>query len=388
VISDQSTEIGAEMSPTDFENLAHGNNAFALDLYHELGKSDGNLFFSPYSISVALAMTYAGARGETEFQMKRALHFGLPNEKLHAAFFDLQKYLGEAETSEGVQLKIANSLWPQAGYTFLSDFIALIRTNYGVTITPVDFAGDTEGARQVINQWVDEKTERKIPELIPQGRLTALTRLVLTNAIYFKGMWAAPFKQELTKEADFWSVNGQVKVPMMTRHGKYRYAGNKDLQALELSYLGNGLSMLLILPREKDGLANLEGGLTPDFISKLTQKMWETDLTVFLPKFKMESAFLLNEMLAALGMTDAFRSDKADFSGMNGTKELLISLVIHKAFIEINEEGTEAAAATAVVTRAKGFIEPIEFRADHPFVFIIRENQTGSILFMGRMLQP
>ncbi len=375
------------MSQNELAKLAQGNNAFALDLYQQLRKADGNLFFSPFSLSTALALTYAGARGETESQMARVLHFEQKGERLHAAFSALREKLAEAESTGGVQLKIANSLWPHAGYPFLETYLNLALEYYGVKITPVDYARDTEGARRLINNWVEEKTERRIRELIPKNILDVLTRLVLTNAIYFKGNWTAQFDSKKTTEEDFWSPQGQVKVPMMTRKAEYRYNQTNDLQILELPYIGNKLSMLVLLPRKKDGLHNLEIQLTPEFLFDLTQKMWETDVTVYLPRFKMEAAFTLNDALIALGMPDAF-SGKADFSGMDGTRELFVGYVLHKAFVDVNEEGTEASAATAVVMQRQAFSEPIEFRADHPFLFLIRENQTGSILFMGRMTKP
>ena len=376
-----------EMNKVDSVVLSESNTGFTLDLYNQLRRKEGNLFFSPYSISVALAMTFAGARGETESQMARTLHFDLDQENLHVAFSALQEKLAEAETAGGVQLKIANSLWPHVGYPFLKSYLDLVLKHYGVSITPVDYKNDTEGARQIINAWVEEETEKKIRELIPKDILDSLTRLVLTNAIYFKGDWDVQFTANDTKQENFWSPQEQFAIPMMTRKGKYRYKESSDLQILELPYVGGKLSMLVLLPRKKDGLPILENQLTADFLSKATKDLWELDVVVHLPKFKVEAAFTLNDPLITLGMPDAF-GDKADFSGMDGAKELYIGFVIHKAFIDVNEEGTEAAAATAVVMQRQAFSQPIEFRADHPFLFFIRENQTGSVLFLGRVTQP
>jgi len=376
-----------EMNKVDSVVLSESNTGFTLDLYNQLRRKEGNLFFSPYSISVALAMTFAGARGETESQMARTLHFDLDQENLHVAFSALQEKLAEAETAGGVQLKIANSLWPHVGYPFLKSYLDLVLKHYGVSITPVDYKNDTEGARQIINAWVEEETEKKIRELIPKDILDSLTRLVLTNAIYFKGDWDVQFNANDTKQENFWSPQEQFAIPMMTRKGKYRYKESSDLQILELPYVGGKLSMLVLLPRKKDGLPILENQLTADFLSKATKDLWELDVVVHLPKFKVEAAFTLNDPLITLGMPDAF-GDKADFSGMDGAKELYIGFVIHKAFIDVNEEGTEAAAATAVVMQRQAFSQPIEFRADHPFLFFIRENQTGSVLFLGRVTQP
>lgn len=374
----------------DLENLARGNNAFALDLYQQLQKSDGNLFLSPFSISTALAMTYAGARGETESQMARILHFELSDEELHAAFAELQAGLEKAEAGGGILLKIANSLFPQAGYPFLAEFISLAKSYYGVTITPVDY-GDAEAARKTVNDWVEKKTENKITELIPPGIFNELTRLTLVNAIYFKGNWADKFDPKLTKRGDFWSPRGKVSAPMMNRTDEYPYVETESLQVLELPYAGKTLSMLVMLPKERDGLAALENQLTPALLEQVTAKMWRREVFVSMPKFKVEAAFKLNEALIELGMPDAFDDIKANFAGMDGCENnLFISAALHKAFLDVNEEGSEAAAATAIVMQARGLApdRPPVFRADHPFLFFIRENQTGSILFLGRLLIP
>ena len=378
------------MNKVDSVVLSESNTGFTLDLYNQLRRKEGNLFFSPYSISVALAMTFAGARGETESQMARTLHFDLDQENLHVAFSALQEKLAEAETAGGVQLKIANSLWPHVGYPFLKSYLDLVLKHYGVSITPVDYKNDTEGARQIINAWVEEETEKKIRELIPKDILDSLTRLVLTNAIYFKGDWDVQFNANDTKQENFWSPQEQFAIPMMTRKGKYRYKESSDLQILELPYVGSKLSMLVLLPRKKDGLPKLEIQLTPDFLSKATTDMWKGDILVHLPKFKVESSFTLNDPLISLGMSDAFKEDKANFAGMDGNENwLYIKYALHKAFIDVNEEGTEAAAATAVIIQERNIEPPpAVFRADHPFLFLIRENQTGSILFLGRMTKP
>jgi serpin B len=378
------------MRPTDLETLAQGNQAFAIDLYQQLRKADGNLFFSPFSISVALAMTCAGARANTEAQMKQVLHFALDNENLHAAFADLQAELAQAEAAGGVQLKIANSLWPQEGYPFLAEFVAQIEAHYGVSVTPVNYH-EAEAARQTINAWVEAKTENKITNLIPSGILSNLTRLTLVNAIYFKGNWADPFDARATRQADFWSPDGRVSRPMMNRTDEYRYLENESLQALELPYAGNDLSMWILLPKERDGLPQLESQMTPALLDELDTGMWERKVIVSIPKFKAEAAFRLDEALKTLGMTDAFDDQKANFAGMNGSPaDLYISAALHKAFIEVNEEGSEAAAATAIVMKSRSMTPnpPPAFRADHPFLFLIREKRTGSILFMGRLVDP
>ncbi|MEW6241104.1 MAG: serpin family protein [Chloroflexota bacterium] len=378
------------MNPTDVRALTRGNNAFALDLYRQLRKADGNLFLSPFSISTALAMTCAGARRETESQMARVLRFEQTDESLHAAFAVLQAKLAEAETQGGIQLKVANSLWSQKGYRFLAEFVALIQTHYGVTITPVDYR-DAGNARQIVNAWVEEKTEKKITGLIPPGVFNALTRLTLVNAIYFKGNWADKFDPKMTRRGDFWSPQGKVYASMMSRTDDYNYADTGSLQILELPYMANALSMLIMLPREKDGWAELEEQLTPAYLEQAAARLRQQQVFVSLPKFKAEAAFQLNEALIEMGMTDAFDVNRANFAGMDGNeKGLFISAALHKAFIDVNEEGSEAAAATAVVMQFRGapLKQPPTFRADHPFLFFIRENETGSILFVGRLLKP
>ncbi len=379
-----------ETEHPDVETVVHGNTQFALHLYRRLKEREGNLFFSPYSVSTALAMTYAGARGNTERQMAQALRFPLGQKRLHPAFTSLEAGLNAAQGQGSIQLRVANALWPQEGYAFLKEFLVLAREHYGALITPLDY-GDPEAARETINIWVEEKTEQKIKDLIVPGVLDVLTRLVLVNAIYFKGDWASQFDKALTEKAAFWMTPAQkVDVPLMTRESTFKYTETDSLQVLELPYVGEDLSMIVLLPNRIDGLAELEEALTVENLGKWTSRLWERDVQVFLPRFKMTSQFRLDGALISLGMIDAFDGDRADFSGMDGrARWLYISAVIHKAFVDVNEEGTEAAAATAVVMRALCVPPPpATFRADHPFVFLIRENLTGSILFLGRVVNP
>jgi serine protease inhibitor len=368
-----------------------GNTAFAFDLYSQLRSQEGNLFLSPYSISTALAMAYGGARGETAAQMAKATHFGLAQEKLHPAFAALESGLNAVQQKGQVKLAVANSLWPQKGHAFLPAYLNLCRINYGVAITPLDFAGAAEPARQTINAWVEDKTNRKIQELLKPGMLNAETRLVLVNAIYFKGNWAGQFDKQLTKAGPFHvSAAMTVETPIMQAAKEFRYAESPEAQVLELPYAGYDLSMLVLLPRAANSLAALERSLSPAKLYAWIRSLRSREVQLWLPKFKTTSEFSLNQTLAALGMTDAF-SDRADFSGMDGTKNLFISAVVHKAFVEVNEEGTEAAAATGVVGTLKGIPipeEPVVFRADHPFLFLIRDNRAGSILFLGRIADP
>ncbi len=355
-------------------------NQLSIDLYKKLsGGNDGNLFLSPYSISAALAMTYGGARGETAGQMDATLHFGGQG-ATHPALSHLRKKLNGIQEKGHVQLSVANSLWPQKDYTFLPDYLALTKEFYGSEIEPVDFKTDTEGVRQQINAWVGDQTNDRIKDLIPEGMLDPMTRLVLANAIYFKGDWASQFKPERTRPAPFKLADGKtVEVPMMSQTADFRLAHTPDFQALELPYEGGDLSMLILLPNASDKLPDLN----LEMIDGLEFNKME--VMVQLPKFKLESTFRLGDTLAAMGMPLAF-SDQADFSGMTGTRDLFIGEVVHKAFVEVNEKGTEAAAATAVIMGRMSM--PPQFIVDHPFLFLIRENSTGTILFIGRVMNP
>jgi serpin B len=368
------------------EAVVQGNTEFALALYEQLRGKEGNLFFSPHSISTALAMTYAGARGSTEAQMAQALHFHLDQEQLHPAFAWLEARLAEIAQKGHVQLSVANALWPQRGYPLLDAFLALTREYYGVQVTAVDY-GDAETARHTINTWVEARTEGKIEELIPAGLLDPLTVLVLVNAIYFKGDWARQFDPSLTRDAPFQVAPGEhVEVAMMHQKASFGYGRGDGLQALELPYAGEDLSMIVLLPDEVDGLAALEDRLTVENLERWTGRLWPQEVEVWLPRFEITLPFRLDAALQALGMVDAF--GHADFSGMDGTRSLFIGAVLHKAFVAVDEVGTEATAATAVVMTRAMVMSPPVFRADHPFLFLIRENSTGSILFLGRVVNP
>ncbi|HRZ12529.1 MAG TPA: serpin family protein, partial [Kiritimatiellia bacterium] len=343
------------------------------------------------SISTALAMTYAGARGETEKQMAATLRFSLGQEELHPAFADLSARLARTQKEGQVQWTAANSLWPQQQYPFLPEYVALLEKEYGVSVTPLDF-GEPESVRARINGWVEEKTREKIRNLIQPGFITSMTRLVLVNAIYFKGKWAAPFDAAATRDAPFHlSADQTVQAPMMIRKLKCAYAHFPELDLAELPYAGGDCAMLILLPATVDGLRTLEQGLTADRLGAWRDEMSDRDVLVTLPRFTMTSAFRLNDTLSAMGMPDAFSDTLANFAGMDGRPDwLYIGAVLHKAFVEVNEEGTEAAAATAVVMqpRAMAPSRPVLFTADHPFLFLIVEKQTGSLLFMGRLSDP
>lgn len=367
------------------------NAVFAFDIFSILNDKEGNLFFSPYSVSSALAMTYGGARGETASQMQKAMCFTGGQKGTHKAFGDLDALLGNIQSKGAVELAVANSIWPQIGYDFLPEYTKLLKKYYGVEITPVDYAGAPEPARVKINEWVEEKTKDKIMDLIPQGSIDPLTRLVLVNAIYFKGDWEEQFKPDDTIEVPFFvTPEKSVKASLMTRTGDYGYSDMGDLQMLELPYAGGDLSMVVIIPGTGCSISDLEKKMTLENFSLWKESMSRKEVKVFLPKFSITwGSFSLVEALKSLGMIDAFSETKADLSGMNGRPDLYITDVLHKAFIDVNEEGTEAAAATAVIVGLKSMPAPIPvFRADRPFIFVIQENSTGSILFMGRVNDP
>jgi serine protease inhibitor len=370
--------------------VVEGDNAFAVALYGQLRNQSGNLFFSPESISTALAMAYAGARGGTASEMATTLHFTLPPRQLHPAMGVLLHDLNA--THEGYQLSIANALWAQRGYNFLSEFLQLLNNDYGAGLNQVDFKGSTEAARLTINQWVEQKTANKIKDLLPPGALKPSTRLVLTNAIYFKGNWLTQFDKAQTKDEDFHLSPAQAKrAPLMHREGSFNYFNGGTFQILEIPYQSNELSMIVFLPNDPSGLAALEQSLTPSNTQQWLRQLGPVSkVIVTMPKFKTTQQFELGGTLAAMGMPQAF-SAGADFSGMTGNRDFFISAVIHKAYIDVNEEGTEAAAATAVTMRAMAARMPPPapvFRADHPFVFLIRDIRSNSILFMGRLADP
>ena len=385
------TRAAQTPSAADRAALVEGDNAFAVELYGRLQNQSGNLFFSPESISTALAMAYAGARGDTASEMAKTLHFTLPPQQLHPAMGALLSDLNAAHA--GCQLSVANALWAQRGYTFLPDFLKVMNNDYGAGLNQVDFKGSTEAARLTINHWVEQKTANKIQDLLQPGALRPSTRLVLTNAIYFKGDWQTQFDKAQTKDEDFHLSPAQTKkAPLMHREGAFNYFNGGTFQALEIPYKSNELSMIVILPNDPGGLPALEQSLSATNMQQwLHQLVPVPKVIVTMPKFKITQQFELGGTLAAMGMPQAFTAS-ANFSGMTGNRDFFISAVIHKAYIDVNEEGTEAAAATAVTMRAMAMRAPNPappvFRADHPFVFLIRDHASNSILFMGRMADP
>ncbi|MDH7486987.1 MAG: serpin family protein [Anaerolineae bacterium] len=393
-LSEKPRVVAPAVDAADLAAVVAGNSAFAFDLYQALREAEGNLFYSPYSISAALAMTYAGARGDTELQMADTLHFTLPQARLHPAFNGLDQMLAQrgkgaaGKDEQGFRLNIVNAIWGQKDYAFLAEFLDLLAENYGAGLRLLDFVRAPEEARLIINEWVSEQTEGRIKDLIPQGLIDELTRLVLTNAIYFNAAWAQPFQEELTADGPFYLLDGsQVTVPMMRQTESFGYGEGQGYQAVELPYDGQELSMVILLP-EKGNFEPFEAALSAEGVQAIVQGLQQRQVALTLPRFKFESAFALADTLAAMGMPDAF-GDAADFSGMTGERDLFISEVIHKAFVAVDEAGTEAAAATAVIMKRLSMPEqPVEVSVDRPFVFLIRDIETGAILFIGRVVNP
>jgi serpin B len=397
------------------QSLVESNTTFGLNLYGQVASNPGNLFFSPYSISTCLAITYAGARGDTAQEMAEVFGFGVDQEQFSSAFGELQQELEGARKQEGIELEIANALWTQKGYPFLPAFLKTARGQYQANVNQANFITGANAATAAINAWVARQTQDKIEDILPPGSLDPLTRLVLANAIYFKGAWTRPFNKAETLTQPFnVSAGSQVDAPLMQKVDVLNYMETSDFQAVELPYGASSLSMLrqtgeglesakvvtpgssprlsmvILLPRQVDGYGQLEEELSPAFLSSTLTQMTPHNVQVFLPRFTLQSSFLLADALAEMGMPDAF-GPGADFSGMDGTTNLFISQVFHKAWGEVDEEGTEAAAAT-VVTVTTSVVGPPPstevFRADHPFLFFIRDTQSGSVLFLGRLADP
>lgn len=394
--------LGAQDVDDNVLRLVHSNNTFALKLFHAIGKDQKNLCFSPYSISSALAMTYAGAQGETKNEMGSVLGFSKLEETVHPSFSWLNQYLATSSSDESNDLRIflANSLWIQEGQHLLPKFMDVMTTYYKSSIQRVDFIQQADQSRVAINNWVKKKTVGKIENLINPNDLTRSTRLVLVSAIYLKARWADVFDKKATKQESFFiTPKDTVSIPMMTNTGAFGYFGEgQHFALLELPYVfpkasndkAPEFSMLILLPRENFGINNLEKLITVDSLQKWISALKSERVSVFLPRFRILERFNLNEALEKLGMPIAF-SNKADFSGMTGNQELKIGKVLHKAFISVDEDGTEAAAATAVsmgLTAVREEKKTVLFRVDHPFIYIIYEKKTGTILFLGRILNP
>ena len=400
--SDKDRAVSA-VDAADLDELVRGNNAFAFDLYRVLSGGQGNLFYSPFSVSQALAMTSAGARGETLRQMEATLQYRLPQSSLHPVFNVLDRTLASrgqepggtpndaGEAGQYFRLKIANAIWGQHGYQFLPEFLDVLAENYGAGMRAVDFAGAPDEARVRINDWVAEETAGKVEGLLPPGTIERSTRLVLTNAIYFNASWLWQFNPRDTEVRPFHLAGGgTVRVPMMTETTKefYGYSRGDGYQVVDVPYSWGELSMTILLPDEGK-LGEFEDSLDSEMLGRIVDDIEIDYVTLTMPLFEFESEFSLGDTLAGMGMPDAFDDRAADFSGMTGSRDLWISRVVHKAFVSVDEEGTEAAAATSVVMLDSGPVkEPIAVTVDRPFIFLIRDTGTGTVLFLGRVSNP
>jgi serpin B len=383
---------------TSGTSIAESNNRFSAALYRTITKGNanagGNVFFSPFSISSALAITYEGARGTTADEIRSVFSFPENDSSLREGFAALNADINQGNA--GYTLSTANALWADKAFGFLSGYISVAEQYYGANTTNLDFVNQPDTSRQTINAWVADRTNNKIQDLLPQGSIDSSTKLVITNAVYFKGTWQKQFDPNQTTDTPFTKPDGTtVTVRMMQQTGEdamYPYAETADLQMLTLPYTvtnGTGLSLVILLPKG-DNLSAIGPYLDPANLSALEQSASSQRVMVYIPQFKIDSQYSLTETLSSMGMPTAF-SNAADFSGMDGKQDLYISDVIHKAYIEVNEQGTEAAAATGVVMEAAAVypeVPPTVFRADHPFLFLIEDNNTGTILFEGRVMDP
>jgi len=392
--SEKQREQSPEVAPADISSLTDGNSVFAFNIYKLLSEEEGNLFYSPYSISAALAMTYAGASGDTEKQMADTLQFYLSQNQLHPAFNSLDQELAsrgegaQGKDGEGFRLNIVNAIWGQKDYAFLTSFLDTLAENYGAGLRILDFINETEPSRITINDWVSDETEGRIEDLIPQGAISQMTRLVLTNAIYFNAAWQYPFEEDMTSPGVFYLLNGEeVTVSMMEQRESLSYTEGDNYQAVELPYDGQELSMVILLP-DSGQFGAFEEAIEYQKVKDIIENLERREVRLTMPKFEFDSSFGLKETLIDMGMPVAF-SAGADFSGMTGEKDLFISDVIHKAFVSVDEAGTEAAAATAVIMELTAIPEtPVEVTLNRPFIFLIRDIETGAILFVGRVMNP
>ncbi|XP_049620952.1 LOW QUALITY PROTEIN: leukocyte elastase inhibitor-like [Suncus etruscus] len=376
--------------------LTIANTAFALDLFKALSHEDpkANLFFSPFSVSSALSMVYLGTRGDTQAQLAKTLHFDTVKE-IHLKFQSLNSAINKRGSS--YILRVANRIYGEKSYTFLQEFLDSTKKMYGAELASMDFQSASEEARQVINEWVKAQTEGKIPELLAAGVVDSMTKLVLVNAIYFKGKWLEEFSQRATHKALFRLNKKDTKeVKMMYQKNKFPLGYIEDLkcQVLEFPYQGKELSMIILLPDdiedETTGLQKIEKQMTWETLNDWTkpENMSVEEVYIYLPRFKLEENYTLNSHLTRLGLTQLFDSSQADLSGMSGTRDIFFSKIVHKSFVEVNEEGTEAAAATVLESLCSLGAPENYFVCDHPFLFIIRHNASHAILFLGRFTSP
>lgn len=372
--------------------IAKANNEFAFDLYKVINNSKKNLLISPYSISSAFAMVYAGAAGKTSQEFEAVFHYPSTQNVVNQEFSSLNAQLNSNEYKDFHKLSIANSLWIQKTYTLLPQYLHIVKKYYDASIDIVDFIREKMAAVNKINSWVNEKTFGKIKKILKPTDVDSSTALVLVNTVYFKSKWQKKFKRHNTNNLDFWLNSKQaIKADTMYMQNHFRYSECEDVQYIELPYIYNLTSMVIVLPKNKDGITHLEKTMTFSKFASLKKKAQTTLVQLYLPKFKFDSSFLLNDSLQKMGLKSAFSSG-ANFSKMTALNDLFISKAIHKTYIEVNEDGTEAAAATAI-TMARGApapscSKPFIFKADHPFMFFIVHNESGAILFMGKILKP
>lgn len=374
------------------QSLVNGQNTFAFNLYGKIADDPQNLeknvFFSPYSIATALSMVYEGARGVTADEMQNMLYLPVDaNERLSAT---ARIYNQLNKSDKQYILNTANALWTQKDYLFLDSYLSTVKNYYGGSATNVDFVRNGSDAVRQINSWAAQNTNNRIPQVLDEKMDTSALRLVLTNAIYFKGKWEKEFKKEATYPQAFYKNNGsEIQAPFMHKQEKLKYADTNDYEILEIPYEGKELSMIILLPK-KDAPQEKKQAISQSDANELIEGMYSTTVNVSLPKFTFRTHYDLGKTLEQLGMILAF-SDVADFSGMDGKKDLAVSFVLHDTFVEVNEEGTEAAAVTTIGIVATSVGPPrdvVDFVADHPFIFIIRDNTTGAFLFMGKVNDP
>ena len=377
-----------ELSQSAPNHVAAQSNRFAIDLFQNVSRIEpGNLFTSPWSLRVALAMTYAGAAQETAAEMASTLHLPTADDvEIHQGLSRSIQNLTVADAE--YRLSIGNRLWAHRDLEMLPEFERITAGYYFAPISRVDFRRPAE-ARAEINTWTEEQTDGAVQDLIPEGILSDRTRLVLSNAIHFKGDWESAFPEGATVDASFHlSLSETTMVPTMHRQSRFEYTRDEDVQVLRLPYAGDSMSMVVLLPHERDGLQAFEEGFNAGRFRELTARLTPVTVNVYLPRFRLESTLRLDAALKAMGMILAFDPDRADFSRITGRQDLYLYAALQKAVVEVNEQGTEAAAGSAAVLNTRAMIMPVEFRADHPFLFAITENANGTILFIGRLSDP
>ena len=389
--------LDVNITEHDIEEVELANNMFGFDMLNELrlgasekGEENENIFYSPYSIFSALVMTYEGAQGQTAKEMKSLFYFP-DNEILRSGFADIYSTINDE--GRNYELRTGNALWIKEDYELLDEYTQTVEDYYGGKSTNLDFRNQNEVSRQTINKFIEEQTNDRIKNLIPENHLPKDTKLVLTNAIYFLGNWKYEFDPEKTREEDFWiTPDESIGVEMMTMSpdvARFNYTENDELQMIELPYEGGGVSMFIILPENE--INDISHKLNNDEVEELMDEMRRRELSeISIPKFEIETDYNLNNVLSSMGMPSAFSEGTADFSGITGGRDLFIDSVLHKAFIEVDEEGTEAAAATGVVMRPTSAPSqpPPSFIANNPFVFFIRDNKTETNLFAGIVKDP